>query len=42
MAAGKMTAALELYAWAKENNINSGFVPLGKLATSTIWVLGFP
>ena len=41
MAAGKMTAALELYAWAKENNINSGFVATGQIGI-TITGAGIP
>ena len=31
MACGKMTAGLEIYQWAKNNNINSGFVATGQI-----------
>ena len=31
MAAGKMTAGLELYSWAQQKNINAGFVATGQI-----------
>lgn len=31
MAAGKMTAGLELYSWAQKQNINTGFVATGQI-----------
>ena len=31
MAAGKMTAGLELYSWAQQKNINAGFIATGQI-----------
>ncbi|MEK9603630.1 MAG: DUF1611 domain-containing protein [Flavobacteriaceae bacterium] len=41
MACGKMTAGLEIYRWAKENDINSGFVATGQIGI-TIMGGGIP
>jgi uncharacterized NAD-dependent epimerase/dehydratase family protein len=41
MAAGKMTAALELYGWSQKNNIKAGFVATGQIGI-TITGAGIP
>jgi uncharacterized NAD-dependent epimerase/dehydratase family protein len=41
MACGKMTAGLEIYRWAKENQINTGFVATGQIGI-TLMGRGIP
>jgi uncharacterized NAD-dependent epimerase/dehydratase family protein len=41
MACGKMTAGLEIYRWAKENQINTGFVATGQIGI-TLMGSGIP
>ena len=41
MACGKMTAGLEIYRWAKENQINTGFVATGQVGI-TLMGSGIP